>query len=883
MFIIKSRILIKKMKSMQKKVTEKIKLWGIVQGVGFRPFVAKCADKYGMKGEVLNIGGLVDIIVTDTPERIDAFVEAIKKEKPVPAEIVHIRREVLGYEDETEPGSGYREFDEFVILDSDDGDDEAAMIPSDLSMCPECLRELRDPGNPRYMHPFISCMVCGPRYTVIDRIPYDRDNTAMIDWPMCDFCNKEYTHREDRRYHAQTISCHDCGPVLICDVDDEWLKAHGLCETRHGILSEEDLKKVWDWAFGGTGKGYFALKGTDIASLKEEKKKQIEKQVLIPLATAAKLIGAGEVIAVKGVGGYNLVADPANESAVRKLREVKKREQKPFAVMFRDLEQIKMYSSVSDTEARLLESSPKPIMLLEHKPLCELERIIAEESCMLAERYGDKSEIKSESSRSADEYGKSRFIGSFLPSMGLQYMLLSYCGVPLIVTSANPSDMPIIRDDEEMKSFLASKEGLVAASLYNERDIRIRVDDSVVRAIDGQPQMIRRSKGYAPVPLFISSDGGDSDKSMTILATGGQLKNSFAISKGKFSYVSQFFGDLDSAENRVLYKENVERLKSLFRIEPKAVVCDMHPLYYTTEYAEEYAASHGGLPVIKVQHHHAHVASVMAEHHIGDTVIGVSMDGTGYGTDGNIWGGEFLVCRHGEFSRAAHLKYVDMIGGDGSMKEAWKSAMCYMYDYEKDEDVSEGSIRLDLSDIFDYAKREGTVSGRSEWPIVKAALANKINSISSSSMGRLFDAVAALLGIKEYNDYEGQCAIMLEDAAYAAMKSPGVSERNDLALAFHERVAQMIAETCRNIRAGRYDVSGNGEVAETSAVLTGKGTNKVCLTGGVFQNKILTERTLRLLREDGFEVYYNVSVSPNDGGIALGQNYIALCRMQKDL
>lgn len=853
---------------MQKKVTEKIKLWGIVQGVGFRPFVAKCADKYGMKGEVLNIGGLVDIIVTDTPELIDDFVEAIKREKPIPAEIVHIKREILEY----------REFDDFAILDSDDGDDEAAMIPSDLSMCNECIDELRDPGNPRYMHPFISCMVCGPRYTVIDKIPYDRDNTAMIDWPMCGFCNKEYTHRTDRRYHAQTISCHDCGPVMICDINEKWAETNGADGKCCAVLDEADKAAARNWAFGGTGDGHFALDGTNIDALNDERKEKTEKQVLIPLATAAKLILNGEVIAVKGVGGYNLVADPANEEAVKKLRAIKRREQKPFAVMFRDIEQIKQYSYVSDTEERLLVSSPKPIMLLEHKSLNELEKLIKEEG-----KNGS-------AVRTAAEYGKSRFIGSFLPSMGLQYMLLAYCGIPLIVTSANPSDMPIIKDDDAMRAFISEKGDAVAACLYNERDIRVRVDDSVVRAIDGQPQMIRRSKGYVPVPLFISAGDSDADKSLTILAAGGQLKNSFALSKGKFSYVSQYFGDLDSAENRKLYGENVERMKALFRIEPRAVVCDMHPLYYTTEYAQNYAKEHGGLPVIKVQHHHAHVASVMAEHHIGDAVIGVSMDGTGYGTDGKIWGGEFLVCLGGEFRRAAHIKYVDMIGGDGSMKEAWKSAMCYLHDYNmRANDVNKPeSIRIELDDIFEYAEKNGTVSSRSEWHIVEAALTHKINGISSSSMGRLFDAVAALLGIKDYNDYEGQCAIMLEDAAYAAMKKPGESERNDLALAFHERVAQMIAETCRKIRSGTLYIANNGNgacsISECTCendMLTGIGVNKVALTGGVFQNKILTERTLELLRSDGFEVFYNVSVSPNDGGIALGQNYVALCRLQK--
>ena len=836
---------------MGSRVTEKIKLWGIVQGVGFRPFVAKCADKYGMKGEVLNIGGLVDIIVTDTKERIDAFVEAIKREKPVPAEIVHIKREVLGSESESDGShsdSGFREFDAFTILKSDDGDDEAAMIPADLSICPDCLRELEDESNPRYMHPFISCMVCGPRYTVIDRIPYDRENTAMIDWPMCGFCEGEYTDRNDRRYHAQTISCHECGPYLR-------LRMNGSAEepAARGLRTE----------------------ATDTI-----------------LRIVCGLLHDGKVIAMKGVGGYNLIADPLSAQAVRSLRMIKAREQKPFAVMFRNADEVKKFCFMNEEEENLIKSSAKPIILLEHRSTEEMRKAAAE----MQSASDENSDVRYEKS-DADfsDIEKSRFIGAFLPSMGAQYMLLKMYGGPLIVTSANLSDMPIIKDEEEMFSMM-NGQPLIAACLYNERDIRVRVDDSVVRVIDGQPQMIRRSKGYAPVPLFMPGVGAqntesesEADKSVMILAAGGQLKNSFALSKGQFSYVSQYFGDLDSAENRDLYEKNVERMKELFRIKPNAVACDLHPLYYTTQFAEQYAKKNDALPIIRVQHHHAHVASVMAEHHIEDTVIGVSMDGTGYGTDGNIWGGEFLVCRGGSFSRTAHIKYVNMIGGDGSMKEAWKSAMCYLIDYQREKSGGKDinapecrSISVDLSDIYEYAERNGTVTSRPEWSVVQAAVKSGINGLLSSSMGRMFDAVSALLGIKDYNDYEGQCAIMLEDAAARAQKNPGASERDDLALAFHRRIAEMTAETCRRIRAGEYETAANAhygsEAGETD--ISGKGVNKVAVTGGVFQNRILTEMTLELLRKDGFEVYYNISVSPNDGGIALGQNYAALCRLQ---
>ena len=443
--------------------------------------------------------------------------------------------------------------------------------------------------------------------------------------------------------------------------------------------------------------------------------------------------------------------------------------------------------------------------------------------------------------------------------MGAQYLLLDAFGGPLIATSANLSGMPIIKEDEEMFRFMEQSPDL-AAVFYNERRIRVSVDDSVCRVIDGQPQIIRRSKGYAPVPLYVEPCGQE------ILACGGQLKNSFALGKDGFVYPSQYFGDMDSAENRALYENNVERMAALFRIRPEKVVCDLHPDYYTTRYAEVYARAHD-LPLVRVQHHHAHVASVMAENAIDGPVIGVSFDGTGYGTDGAIWGGEFLLCEKGDMQRLAHLKYVDMIGGDSSIDEGWKSAASYQYAvthgyYEEAELQSAAAesaiprdITIDIRDMIDYCDRMGTLEHR-ETEILHKAIGAGINTVKSSSMGRLFDAVAALLGICDHNSYEGEGAILLEDAAARALKSPQRDEADDLALEFHMRIAYMIAATCRAIREKT-------------------GVAKVALTGGVFQNRILMEETLEQLRADAFETYYNISVSPNDGGIALGQAYAA--------
>ncbi|MBQ4595478.1 MAG: carbamoyltransferase HypF, partial [Firmicutes bacterium] len=640
-----------------------------------------------------------------------------------------------------------------------------------------------------HQHPFISCMVCGPRYTIIDRIPYDRDNTSMINFPMCDFCEGEYTDLHDRRYHAQTISCHECGPQLL-------------------------------W------------KGADSDSITNDS---------AILDRAAEILRTGGVLLFKSVGGYNLVADPLNDTAVSKLRRIKNREAKPFAVMFRNMDQIRDSCHVDAVEEKLLSSSARPILLLEH-------------------RLNEESELT-----------RSRFIGSFLPSFAAQYMLLDRIS-PLIFTSANLSDMPMISDDNEAFEMM-DKHPEIDGMIYNLRQIRVRVDDSVTRVIDGQPQMIRRSKGYAPVPLFVNTadspsaerktNADESTAPLQILAAGSQLKNSFALTKNNFVYMSQFFGDMDTIENQNIYEENIDRLKDLFRIRPNAVVCDMHPLYFTTQFSEKYAADND-LPLIKVQHHHAHVASVMAENDLNGKVIGVSFDGTGYGTDGNIWGGEFFLCEGADAERIAHLRYVDMIGGDSSVKDAVRSALSYIHAYDNTA-TSNGvddpannechSIAFDLSDIIEYGRER--LLAKPEAKLVMPALKAGINTVKSSSMGRLFDAVSALLGICDYNSYEGQCAILLEDAAAFAQKHPGERKECDLALSFHERIIDTIVEQCQIAR-DKY------------------GAEQVALTGGTFQNRILMEGVLDKLRTDGFKPYYNISVSPNDGGIALGQSYIAM-------
>lgn len=756
-------------------VTVQIKLWGVVQGVGFRPFISRLAAGYGLKGWVLNEGGNVRIEVSGAKETVESFINDITAKKPGPAEIVHMELE----------RKEYIEYDSFRIIESSEGGDDIVFIPADLSICKSCTEELFDEADRRHLHPFISCMICGPRYSIFDRVPYDRHNTSMVDFPMCEFCNGQYTYIEDRRYHAQTISCHDCGPYLIYNSSSE---------------PQEQVREA-------------ALERA-VAELKD-----------------------GKIVAVKGVGGYHLVCSPFRTEAVDRLRQLKGREEKPFAVMFYDAGQLSSYCYVSEQEKTVLESKERPIVLLRRR-----EHELSQEQI------------------SQSVYRSSMYLGAFLPYTPLQYLILKETG-PLIMTSANISDQPIIKDDCEILS-LAGQSELLAGVLYNKRDIRISIDDSVVKCIDDSVQITRRSRGYAPLPVYIK--GTEIDKSKQILACGGQLKNTFCLTKGNFAYPSQYIGDMENEQTLELYRENLERMKSLLRIEPKLVCCDLHPDYPTTRLAESL-----GMEVIKVQHHYAHIASVMAEKGLYEDVIGISFDGTGYGEDGRIWGGEFLICSPKGYRRAGHLRYIPMLGGDTSIKEAWKSAMAYMYSAGAESEIKDG-----------------------RWHLIKSALANKINTIDSSSMGRHFDAVSSILDIGHFANYEGECAIKLENEAllhalankaadtkpyrYETVKVNGCYEIDTSAM-----IRQILSDKLSGADIGYVSYRFHLTVAEFTAGLCRilreeNRINKVALSGGVFQNSILFEMLLKMLREAGFEVHYNTMVPANDGGISLGQAFVGM-------
>ncbi|ABX42110.1 (NiFe) hydrogenase maturation protein HypF [Lachnoclostridium phytofermentans ISDg] len=789
----------------------------MVQGVGFRPLVYYIAKKHHIKGYVRNVGGYVEIMAVSSAADFLYFITELQMDHGNGSEIVKLDIETLSanvesvnnvsMENESMENVSHttEAYEDFVIIHSESSE-EISILPPDLPVCPNCQRELNDPANKRYHNPFISCVACGPRYTIIEELPYDRDNTTMVDYRLCEDCYEEYTSPDSRRHHAQTISCNDCGPYLILQDNTDLI-----------LQDNTDLNK----------NNKHILKDS-LGPIAEDNHRLINQQAL---HQAAEIIKSGGILAVKGIGGYHFVCSPFKEEAVVNLRRLKGREEKPFAVMFETIDSIREYCNVSEEEEKLLMTKARPIVLL------YMHRDVMAPST-------NKGSI---------------YCGTFLPYTPLQILLTRDCG-PLIMTSGNISGSPIIREDEKM---LSLRSPYLQGVLYNTRRIVRSVDDSVAKIIDHKPQLIRRSRGFVPYPVFLPLE--EKKASPVIFAAGGDLKAAYCLYKKGAAVVSQYFGDLEEESVLKEYIHSREDVSGLLKMKPTLAVCDMHPNYHSAHYAEAL-----GLPLFKVQHHHAHIASVMAEHGLNDKVIGIAFDGTGYGTDGNIWGGEFLVCEGAQFTRAAHLSYTQVLGGDQSMKDARKTATCYLL----------------KSGLEGYITDERT-------EVIRAALEHKVNTVLTSSMGRLFDAVASLLDIGQVNRYEGECAANLEREAVLAIREnikgteltfaitpkgeiievdsdpllraiceqKAVTDARALALGFHYAVADMILNVCLRLRE-RYH------------------TDRIAISGGVFQNSVLTEQTCRLLRENGFTVYYNLAVPPNDGCISLGQTYVGLMQYQ---
>ena len=716
-------------------MTIKITVYGLVQGVGFRPYVQRVAEEFNLKGNVKNIGGIVEIFINADDKILDSFVQYLISHKPVGCEI---------YKTETEIAPD-QNFNNFEIVESDDCD-VLPVIPADIGVCQKCMDEFADQNNRRHNHPFISCISCGPRYSIIKNLPYDRINTTMDIFPMCNDCDEEYTTSQNRRCYAQTIACNECGPVLHYTKDGDPLKC-----------AINDLKD-------------------------------------------------GKVIAVRDIGGYHFVCKATDEIAVDRLRSLKLREEKPFAVMFYDINEIEKYARVSPMEKRALKSDARPIVLVNKNGKNTFPSNVCENS---------------------------NDIGAFLPCNPVQAVLTKECG-PLVMTSGNISGEPIITSNEKMLEIYENSEFLDGV-LYHHREILTPLDDSIVRIIDNDIQMIRRGRGYVPLPIWL--DFKTNDK---IFASGGDLKASFCLMAENRAYMSQYFGDLENMDCYSSYISNVDRMTDMFNIKAEKYVCDMHPAYFSTNYTKSIANE-----PLQVQHHMAHIASIIAEHGIEGDVLGFAFDGTGYGTDGTVWGGEVFEYKNNEFARKFHLKPVKMLGGDEVSKNAETALKCYFQD-----------ARMDIDD-----------------KLIKTALDMNINTINSSSMGRLFDAVSAMLGICSYNTYEGKCAVMLEIAASKAEKPypltlPLMENQWDTA-SLIKQIADAKGDVCE-IALGFHHAIANAvvKVCEMSEI------KNIALSGGVFMNRILTELCIDKLRKKGYNVYINRQVPTNDGGIALGQAYI---------
>ena len=778
---------------MQKKeLTWRIRVYGIVQGVGFRPTVSRHAAASGIRGTVCNKGPYVEIYTQGEKEQIEGFLKALEVHPPKRAAILKINTEDVTAETETH-------FETFDIIESEKTKGEIFVSP-DIAICEECKEEMYNPKDRRYLHPFINCTCCGPRLTILDSLPYDRERTSMKEFPMCPDCAKEYYDPATRRYDAQPVCCNDCGPEVY-------------------LIGREERGRA-------------------------------------AITYARKTIAEGGIVAIKGIGGFHLCCDASNEGAVSRLRQLKRRPMKPFAVMAKDPEAVRKECEVSAEQSKILDGHQKPILLLDKKKEAEI-------LCPSVAPGNPK-------------------VGVMLPYAPVQLLIFTYddgIEMPefLVMTSGNISGAPICRDDREAEAELS---GFCDCMLSHDRKIRIRADDSVMDFYEDKPYMIRRSRGYAPLPFMVSTPYQGQ-----VLAIGGELKNSFCIGVDNRFYPSPYVGDLEDLRTVKALRETVGRLETLLEVEPEIVCCDMHPKYNSVMVAEEL-----GLPVVKVQHHYAHILSCMAENDCADQVVGVSFDGTGYGTDGTIWGGEILLADLNGFERTGSVMPFLQIGGDASSKEGWRIAVSLLYGMTGDrEKASEIIEKLELC-TKQEANVQFTMADR------------KINAVMSTSAGRLFDGVSAILGIRRKSTFEGEASMALEFVAEEyqknrlknAKKMPEIStyellkEGNDrlllntgslikeilyrrlngedsdrLAYIFHQELARQITASCVKIR-------------EQS------GCNKAALSGGVFQNRLLLELTDHMLKQQGFEVLKHQLVPPNDGGIALGQAVYAMAYLDRN-
>ncbi len=732
---------------------------GVVQGVGFRPFVYRLASELNLKGFVLNSESGVILEVEGEKEKLEEFLLRIQKEKPPVAKIFSMESKFL------EP-IGYRDFK--IEKSKKENEVSVAVLP-DLSTCQDCLKELFDRTDRRFRYPFINCTNCGPRFTIIESLPYDRKNTTMKEFNMCPECLKEYENPLDRRFHAQPNACPACGP--------------------------------WLYFIDKTGK------------------KIAEKEEAFRLTV--EMIKEGEIVAVKGLGGFHLICDATNEKAVRELRRRKHREEKPFAVMFKDILHVRRYAYISPLEERALTSVESPIVILNKKPNTDLAPSVSPENST---------------------------VGAFLPYTPLHHLLTAELNFPIVATSCNLTDEPIAKDDKDLENLI----GKVADGvLSHNRKIARRCDDSVVRVFAGAQIPIRRSRGFAPLPILLPFK-----LNRKVLATGPFMKNTVAVAKENKVFLSQHIGDIDNPKAEEFFKETVFDMLNLFEVEPDIVVVDAHPGYYPTKFAIETF----GKRVKKVFHHHAHIVACMAENEVklGEKVIGIAFDGTGYGTDGTIWGGEFLLASYTKFLRLYHLKQFRLPGGDKAVKEPYRVAVSLL---------TEAGIPPETA-------LEG-IDGK-KLTFIEQMLTKGINAPLSSSMGRLFDGVAAILGIRQFVSYHAQAAILLEQLATKSNDQNKYPFSYDgKAIDWREMIKSICSERGREpieVVAKRFHNTIAEIVVSTARKLAKEtGHRKVALSGGVFQNRLLTEMVVEKLKDNNLTPLIHQIVPPNDGGLSLGQ------------
>jgi hydrogenase maturation protein HypF len=748
-----------------------ISVRGVVQGVGFRPFIYRLAQQHDLKGWVRNTSGNVEIGVEGNEAEINHFLKELESKAPPMARIESV-------EVSFSPPQGY---DDFIIKESLSREGHYQLVSPDIATCPECKEEIFSATDRRYGYAFTNCTNCGPRFTIIEDIPYDRPKTTMRSFKMCPLCQREYDDPLDRRFHAQPNACPVCGPKLEM-VDNEG----------KAVESEDVISAANRW-------------------LKE-----------------------GRILAVKGLGGFQLACDATDEDAVTELRKRKRRPSKPLAVMMGTINEVEKHCLVSEEERELLESPQAPIVLLRWKEGSNITKAVAP---------------------------KLKYLGVMLPYTPLHHLLLKEVGRPLVMTSGNLSEEPIAKDNDEA---LRRLKDIADYFLLHNRDIYARYDDSVYMVEEGKARALRRARGYAPYPIFLPF------KARQILACGAEDKNTFCLTRDEHAFLSQHIGDMENAETLEHFENTIKLYEKLFRIEPEIIAYDLHPEYLATKYAME-AGSGTNVKLVPVQHHHAHIVSCLVENNIKGLVIGVAFDGTGYGPDGTIWGGEFLLADYKGFKRVGHFEYVPLVGGAAAIKKPYRMALSYLYTLFG-EDFDLGGLPL------------GAVNP-AEVEVIKQQLKKKINSPLTSSAGRLFDAVSALLGVRGKIDYEAQAAIELEMLAADDRKAKAypfvinveegkgvvglrelwsalVSDVRDktaaplISLKFHKTIAEIAAEMCRLISKDT-------------------GIKQVALSGGVFQNRLLLRLTTAALKREGFEVITHRLVPPNDGGLSLGQAVIA--------